>query len=328
MTKSLLFLAFYCSISSLLFTQPVFMNAPVDKVDTIFRYVDVSGRVQPPANAPYLQKSWLENGKYLLHLYTNDSANLLVRKTTYADIGLQELDGPFENYYSSGLLKDSGSYAKKMRHGVFKSWYDNGMLLSIYHYANGLKIDTGKTFLKNGALSGISITDQQGNGSETVYYPDGGIHLTGPLAAGVRNGTWTINRPDGTRQMQADYNKDSLTQTICFAEDGTTRLEGPCTFERFARFPGGNEGWRSFLMKNLKYPKAAIAGEIQGTVMLEFTVDTSGTPGDLKVISSPHELLSKEALRLMEISPKWEPAIQYNRVVKGRLRQPIYFRLQ
>jgi TonB family protein len=62
--------------------------------------------------------------------------------------------------------------------------------------------------------------------------------------------------------------------------------------------------------------------------MLGFTVDTSGTVGDIKVISSPHEWLSEEALRLMQISPKWEPAIQYNKPVKGKMRQPINFRLQ
>jgi hypothetical protein len=38
--------------------------------------------------------------------------------------------------------------------------------------------------------------------------------------------------------------------------------------------------------------------------------------------------LTNEALRLMNISPKWEPAIQYNKTVKGKLRQPFFFRLE
>ncbi len=296
--------------------------------DTTTWYVDNFGRQQPAVNASFIQKTWPEAGKFKLHKYTNDTQRKLVGFAWYADSNLQVLDGPFENYFLNGNLKDSGSFRNKKRQGTYKSWYEDGALNSIKQYENGIMVDTGKVFSNNGTLINLSVTDKEGNGFRTEYYPDGSVHLTGPLAGGVKNGKWTIKRPDGTNLMQVDFTRDSLTQATCFAEDGTTRLEGPCIYEKFARFPGGPEGWRSYLMKNLKYPKVAVQNEIQGTVMLEFMVDTDGTVGDIKVISSPHELLSNEALRLMNISPKWEPAIQYNKTVKGRLRQPFFFRLE
>lgn len=310
------------------FAQITTVDIAADNVDTTVKYVDFSGRVQNRETAPFIQKTWPENGKYLLHLYANDNANRLLRKTTYADAALQILDGPFENYFDNGRLKDSGSYSKKMRHGTFKTWYESGSLMSIYRYANGMRVDTGKLFTESGELAALSVADQQGNGTETTYYPGGGIHATGPLTEGVKNGIWILKRENGTNEMQVDFIRDSVAQTTCFGEDGNTPANGPCIYERFAQFPGGMNGWRNYLMKNLKYPKVAIDRDIQGTVMLEFMVDTDGTIRDIKVVSSPHESLTNEALRLMNLSPKWEPAIQYNKTVKGRLRQPFNFRLQ
>lgn len=326
--KANLLIAVFCLSGSCLFAQPLTMHAPVENTDTVVRYVDVAGRVQPRENAAYLQKTWPQNGKYQLHLYTNNADNRIVRKAVYADVALQELDGPFENYHPNGQLKDSGCYAKKLRNGLFKTWYESGQLNSIFQYANGIKVDTGKTFTDKGNLAGMFIADRQGNGVEINYYSNGNVRLTGPVSGGVKNGTWTLKRENGTNMMQIEFARDSVAQTTCFGEDGKTPADGPCIYERFARFPGGTEGWRNFLMANLKYPQKAIQSEIQGTVMLEFTIDTTGQVGDIKVLSSPNELLTKEALRLMAISPKWETAIQYNRKVKGRLRQPIYFRLE
>jgi TonB family protein len=323
MKPYLLFALIYLN-SSWLLAHPAINMAN----DTTTWYVDNFGRQQPEVNATFIQKSWPEGGRYKLHKYTNDAQKKLVGFAWYADSNLQVLDGPFENYYLNGNLKDSGSFQNKKRQGTHKSWYEDGALNSIRHYENGIMVDTGKVFFNDGKLMNLSVTDKVGNGFRTEYYPDGSIHQTGPLAGGVKNGTWTIKRPDGTNLMQVDFMRDSLTQATCFAEDGTTRLQGPCVYEKFASFPGNSEGWRSYLTKNLKYPKLAIQQDIQGTVMLEFVVELDGTVGDIKVLSSPHELLTNESLRLMKISPNWEPAIQYNKTVKGRLRQPFFFRLE
>ena len=326
--KFLLLSLCFLSSSLILFSQSESIVLVKEAIDTVVRYVDASGRIQNEQNAPFTQKTWRENEKYNLLLYTNNAQHKLVRKTTYADEKFQILDGPFEEYYPNGQLKDKGNYTNKQRNGIFKSWYENGNLLSEFHYANGIRTDTGKSYYENGELYLYTVTDKQGNGTETIYHPDGSIKMTGLMKAGKKEGTWLLTRKNGTRQMQLEFSADSVAGSTCFGEDGISIAEGPCIYERFARFPGGTEGWRNFLTTNLKYPRKAIQNDIEGTVMLGFTVDTSGNIVDLKVISSPHEWLSEEALRLMQISPKWEPAIQYNKPVKGKLRQPIYFRLQ
>lgn len=297
-------------------------------MDTIITYVDISGWAQNRENAAFIQKTWKENEKYHLLLYTNDATYKLVRRTTYADERLQVLDGPFEEYYPTGQLKENGHFTRKLRNGIFKSWYENGNLKACFQYAGGIRVDTAKSYYEDGSLYLLSFSNQEGNGTETTYYPNGNTKMTGGLKAGKKDGTWILKRENGTSQMQLEFTADSVTQSTCFGEDGHSIAEGACIFERFARFPGGIAGWRNFLTTNLKYPAKAIKSEIEGTVMLGFTVDTSGLVGDLKVISSPHELLTAEALRLMNISPNWEPAIQLNKPVKSTMRQPIYFRLE
>jgi TonB family protein len=322
----------FLAISKVLYltgiAQQTLQNTTVNTSDTVIKYIDDLRRIQPKINATIVQYSWPEAGKYKLHEYTNDADKKLMGFAWYADAALQVLDGPFENYYPDGKLKNRGNFVNKIRQGIYESWYENGTLNSVKYYTNGILTDTGKVFSKEGTLINLSVTDKEGSGIQTEYYPDGSINLTGPLLAGKKNGVWTVKRENGTNLMIAEFKNDTVTQTTCFADDGTTLLEGVCIFQKSASFQGGNQGWRNYLTKNLKYPKEAMQNDIQGTVMLEFTINTDGTLEDIRVISSPGQVLSDEALRLIKLSPNWEPAIKFNEPVKGKIRQPITFMFQ
>ncbi|HLX92309.1 MAG TPA: energy transducer TonB [Puia sp.] len=93
-----------------------------------------------------------------------------------------------------------------------------------------------------------------------------------------------------------------------------------------SKFPGGDDGWQKFLSKNFKYPDEAISNEVQGDVIVEFTVDTSGTPTNVKVISGP-AVLRKECINMISVS-KWIPAEVGGKKVESTRRQPFHFRLQ
>ena len=60
--------------------------------------------------------------------------------------------------------------------------------------------------------------------------------------------------------------------------------------------------------KNLKYPLDAKRYGYQGNVYMSFVVLSDGSITSAKIIGSPHEVLSAEALRMLEISPNWIPA--------------------
>jgi protein TonB len=92
-------------------------------------------------------------------------------------------------------------------------------------------------------------------------------------------------------------------------------------------YPGGAAAWQRYLIKTLRYPQEAQDNEIQGAVVVQFIVDRSGTVSDVEAISGPAEL-RQEAVRVIQKSGKWTPAVQNGRQVKSYKKQPIVFRLE
>ena len=103
--------------------------------------------------------------------------------------------------------------------------------------------------------------------------------------------------------------------------------------DKIPQFPGGLQGWRRFLENNLDISRAAQAldsvayvkyGSRQ-TAYLEFTVCEDGEICDIEVRNkdgvSPE--FSREVLRIMKKSPKWEPGKVGDRPVRTRFKQPI-----
>ena len=94
-----------------------------------------------------------------------------------------------------------------------------------------------------------------------------------------------------------------------------------------ADYPGGPDAWINYLLKNLKYPKAAIKNEIQGEVMVEFIVKKNGDLADIRAVSGP-EVLKEASINIVRNSGKWIPAKQNGLVVDSYHTQPINYKLQ
>jgi periplasmic protein TonB len=94
-------------------------------------------------------------------------------------------------------------------------------------------------------------------------------------------------------------------------------------------YPGGIEAWRRFLTRSLdrNYPQEAIDNHIGGTVVVLFIVDKEGKVSNVEALSGPAEL-REAAVKVIQKSGKWNPAIQNGRNVKSYKRQPITFQLQ
>jgi protein TonB len=100
-----------------------------------------------------------------------------------------------------------------------------------------------------------------------------------------------------------------------------------CEFPIEAEFPGGNAGWLQFLQKHLTYPAGAVNAEIEGMVVLHFTVCDDGSLCDIKAIRGPQEL-QQSAIDVLKKSPKWMPAKLHGRNVVSYKSQPIVYRLE
>ena len=94
-----------------------------------------------------------------------------------------------------------------------------------------------------------------------------------------------------------------------------------------ADYPGGQKGWYDYLVKNLKYPNAAVHNEVQGEVMVEFIVKKNGLVSDINAVSGP-EPLRAESIRIIKESGKWIPAKNNGMAVDSYRRQPINYKLE
>ena len=94
-----------------------------------------------------------------------------------------------------------------------------------------------------------------------------------------------------------------------------------------AKFPGGNEACMEWLRTNIRYPKACLEKGIHGRVIVYFDINSDGSISDIKVSRSPDPHLGIEAVRVVEMMPKWEPATKGGQKVRSHFTLPIMFRL-
>jgi periplasmic protein TonB len=99
------------------------------------------------------------------------------------------------------------------------------------------------------------------------------------------------------------------------------------TVDKEPEFPGGVVAWQRFLVKNLRYPQAAIDNKIKGEVVLKFVVCTDGTTGDIEVVSGP-EALRQSAFDVVKKASTWTPALQNGQPVKAIKTLPLVYRLE
>jgi len=104
---------------------------------------------------------------------------------------------------------------------------------------------------------------------------------------------------------------------------------GPVIVQVQASFPGGADAWVKYLERNLRQnipvDNGAPAGDYK--VIVSFIVSADGSLSDVKAENDPGYGIAAEAIRVIQKSGKWMPAIQNGRHVTYRQQQPITFRV-
>ena len=97
--------------------------------------------------------------------------------------------------------------------------------------------------------------------------------------------------------------------------------------EQMPNFPGGYHMMQDFIEKNLHYPKECAEKGIQGRVIIAVVVERSGKLTNIRVVKSVNPALDKEALRIVNLMPKWIPGKQCDKKVRVKYIIPITFQL-
>ncbi|MBI2284771.1 MAG: energy transducer TonB [Bacteroidetes bacterium] len=97
-----------------------------------------------------------------------------------------------------------------------------------------------------------------------------------------------------------------------------------------AQFLGGIAAWRKYLERNLNQDIAAQNGAPPAdySVLVSFIVDREGNISDVRAENDPGYGTRAEAIRVIQKSPRWTPAVQNGRHVIYRQKQKITFRVE
>lgn len=99
------------------------------------------------------------------------------------------------------------------------------------------------------------------------------------------------------------------------------------SLENPPKFPGGINDFYKFLGDNIKYPEEAAKQDIEGNVFVSFIVEKDGSLNDIKIDKGLGYGTDEEAVRILKLSPKWNPGTQNGKAVRVKYNLPIKFSL-
>ena len=172
--------------------------------------------------------------------------------------------------------------------------------------------------------------------SEQLFNPDGSVseEITFEYKKGEHGEQRSYVRqcyyPDGKLRYKETMDKKGC-KTAYYTEDGKKDKHPAQTYDLYLtlpEFPGGEKKLIEYLRATVKYPAVARANGIQGSVLVQFTVDKDGAIGDVTVLRSGGDpSLNREAVRVVNTMPNWIPGAKRGKPIRVRYTLPVSFRL-
>jgi TonB family protein len=244
----------------------------------------------------------------------------------YHEAAAKVEEGVFQYYHANGQLQSTGAYRQGKKEGTWISYHPNGLLSDSVIYQQGNVVGTRLRFYANGYMLDSSIWKADGSGIQVSWFDNGNPSQAGYYAAGSKqHGKWQYFHTNGKVSALEVYDQGALVNKSYFGEDGQP-LTDTTNRDIEALFPGGDKAWANYLYKNLYFPtQFQITNSDKAVVVVDWVVDEEGRVGNVNVYSSFHPEFDKIAVKIIQNSPKWKPAVQHNRKIKAYRRQPITF---
>jgi TonB family protein len=212
-------------------------------------------------------------------------------------------------YSTAGAEKSIAKNVRKVK-GHVSSIEDGSALPGVNVFIKGTNIGTVTDAEGNYE---ISLNDQQ---DELVFSFIG--LLSTELDASL------LSQLDA--QMSEDVSQLSEVVVVGYSEDDEDKEEEVINTE-FAAPLGGRKAYKQYLEKNLRYPEVALSNNIEGRVTIQFTVDTSGSLNDFKVLRSLGYGCDEEVIRLIKQGPGWSTTKHGDEVRLSKVKVRMRFAL-
>lgn len=202
--------------------------------------------------------------------------------------------------------------------------------------------------VKQESFSDVDLT--MPNGRFCWYNEQGKLDSTGWVKSGKKDGSWVYYR-DAKTYLTIRYNagkfidKSDYDAGLFTDADGTTMpleekrisdslamlaIDTIKTVQVEAKYKSGAKEWQKYISDNLKTPDRFmnVMGKGRYTAVIVFMVDKEGkVDRDFFLMKSCEWSADAEVFRIIQESPKWQPAIQNGKNVFYRQKQSITFEI-
>jgi len=110
-------------------------------------------------------------------------------------------------------------------------------------------------------------------------------------------------------------------------QDSLTNIPLMRFVEEMAEPIGGINTIYKFIQDNLIYPEEAKSKGIEGGVAVEFIIEGDGTITNVKILQGLHPDLDEEAIRVVNMFPKWKPCKTLGKPVRCYFQLLVSFTL-
>ncbi len=182
--------------------------------------------------------------------------------------------------------------------------------------------------------------DSTGNAQNIKFYGQVPVALQKEMTRIFRFFTFklTLDLPNESRpyflkfSLNYDKYKNYIKQKSKFPLKSTEPADSSfVVFGRADRSPefykSGDEGFNDYVLREIEYPQLAIEKSIEGTVLIEFIVETNGFVTGLDIKKGVNGGCSEEAIRLIQ-KTRWKPALVNGKRVRYKMTIPITFSLR
>jgi len=235
-----------------------------------------------------------------------------------------KFNGNVISYYKNGNKAAEQLYVKGALEGISTYYYANKQLKERTNISHE-KGKYSETVLELNDSLGKAFLDENGTGNFKLIADNGDL-VEGFYFNGKKDKDWkTVNpKRNETYFDEYDAGKYIKGKTV----DAKGKVVAYDELGNMPTFKGGIEAFGKFLSQHLRYPPKARDNNIQGKVYLQFVIEKDGSLTEAKVTKGVGGGCDEEALRVINLSPKWSPGVQRGKAVRVSYTVPIFFQLQ
>lgn len=145
----------------------------------------------------------------------------------------------------------------------------------------------------------------------------------------IANPEDTDNGQTDNIAYEGDNTKKDLTESITPAipAENNDDVLNFRVVEQLPEYPGGMSAFMKWLTNNLRYPYIAQKNNRQGKVIVAFIINKDGSISDIRLVKGVDASLDHEALRVVNMMPKWKPGKDNGKPCRTYFCIPVVFKL-